>query len=205
MEPIRVQKRGIERRNVVLETAIKLFAEKGYDNTSIQDIIKIAGGSNTMIYKTYGNKQGLFAAAVEFLIQKIFESSSKVDYQGLSLREELCEYGIRVLTAFFEPEALALYRLIVEESGHKGDLSQSFYENGMCKSYCYVCPILRKHTALNEEQIQDLATFYVESLKFKHFHTALLLNQKIDLETIRQDVSLSVDILLAYIDKLTKL
>lgn len=55
-----------ETRNLILDTAQKLFLEKGYENTSIQDIINGLGGlSKGAIYHHFKNKDDIFYAVVE--------------------------------------------------------------------------------------------------------------------------------------------
>lgn len=55
------EKVGPER---ILEVAGKLFAENGYSNVSIRDVCRGAGITPPMIYYYFGNKKGLFNAAV---------------------------------------------------------------------------------------------------------------------------------------------
>src|SRR5271156_1832221 len=44
----------------VLEKTMDLFWEKGYFNTSIEDITLITGFNRTALYKYYGGKENLF-------------------------------------------------------------------------------------------------------------------------------------------------
>lgn len=48
----------------VLEKAMNLFWEKGYDATSAQDLVDSLGISRSSIYDTYGNKHALFVKAL---------------------------------------------------------------------------------------------------------------------------------------------
>jgi AcrR family transcriptional regulator len=49
----------------ILEVASRLFAERGYSNVSIRDICKLAGTTAPTIYYYFGDKRGLFNAAVQ--------------------------------------------------------------------------------------------------------------------------------------------
>lgn len=49
-----------ERRNVILKTALRLFAIRGYDSVVINDIAKEAGCSHGLFYHYYKNKSDLF-------------------------------------------------------------------------------------------------------------------------------------------------
>lgn len=50
-------------RNKILKVALKTFGEKGYDNTSIQEIADAAGYSVGSVYRQWKNKQQLFINA----------------------------------------------------------------------------------------------------------------------------------------------
>ncbi len=51
-----------ETANKILQTASKLFAEKGFSNVSVRDICKETGTTAPVIYYYFGNKKGLFDA-----------------------------------------------------------------------------------------------------------------------------------------------
>ena len=66
------QKRGryisdsiLERRRRMLDVAKTMIAEGGPDAFTIRDLGRRAGVSVTTIYATYGDKQGLIAAAIQ--------------------------------------------------------------------------------------------------------------------------------------------
>ncbi len=50
-------------RNKILKVALKTFGEKGYDNTSIQEIAEASGYSVGSVYRQWKNKQQLFINA----------------------------------------------------------------------------------------------------------------------------------------------
>lgn len=50
----------IERKQLILDNALELFAEKGYFPTSIDDIVKRAGISKGLIYTYFKSKEEIF-------------------------------------------------------------------------------------------------------------------------------------------------
>jgi TetR/AcrR family transcriptional repressor of nem operon len=48
-----------------LERAMALFWEKGYEATSVQDLVERTGVSRSSLYSVYGDKQGVFLAALD--------------------------------------------------------------------------------------------------------------------------------------------
>ncbi|MBG9981200.1 TetR/AcrR family transcriptional regulator [Facklamia sp. DSM 111018] len=57
---------GEDSRRQILEVAAKLFFEKGYDNTTIQDIVKGLGGmTKGAVYHHFKSKQDIFEQVME--------------------------------------------------------------------------------------------------------------------------------------------
>jgi AcrR family transcriptional regulator len=48
----------------ILQVAISLFAQKGYDATSTREIVEAAGVTKPMLYYYFGSKEGLCKAAI---------------------------------------------------------------------------------------------------------------------------------------------
>ena len=56
---------GADRRQQLMEVGRDLFAKKGYENTSIEEIAQQAGVTKPIVYEHFGAKEGLYAAIVE--------------------------------------------------------------------------------------------------------------------------------------------
>lgn len=54
--------RSVATQRAILDAAITLFAEKGYDNTSIDEIVKLSGVSVGSIYHQFDGKADVFLA-----------------------------------------------------------------------------------------------------------------------------------------------
>lgn|SRR5690554_3377213 len=67
------QQRRDEAQAAVLASAKQLFAEKGYQQASLEDIASLCGLTTRPIYHYFGNKQGLFSAVTESLEQELAE------------------------------------------------------------------------------------------------------------------------------------
>ena len=48
-----------------LDTAVRLFWERGYEATSIQDLVDALGVNRASLYGTFGDKAHLFALAMD--------------------------------------------------------------------------------------------------------------------------------------------
>jgi len=61
----RVRMTGTERRQQLLNVARALFAEKGFDGTSIEEIAHRANVSKPVVYEHFGGKEGIYAVVVD--------------------------------------------------------------------------------------------------------------------------------------------
>jgi AcrR family transcriptional regulator len=56
---------GSERRHQLINIARTLFAERGYESTSIEEVAHRAGVSKPVVYEHFGGKEGLYAVVVD--------------------------------------------------------------------------------------------------------------------------------------------
>lgn len=78
---------------------MKLFAEKGYHNTSIQEIASEAGVSKGAFYLYFQSKEDFITTAFHFYHDEITEQIEKVSEQNLEPRESLAKQ-IEVIIAY---------------------------------------------------------------------------------------------------------
>ena len=61
----------VERRRRLIETTKAMIAEKGADGFTIRELAERAQISITVVYSTYGDKEGLVAAAIQDFYEKL--------------------------------------------------------------------------------------------------------------------------------------
>ena len=62
---MRITKEPEVRKQEIIDTALKLFGEKGYEKTSITDIAKAIGVAQGLCYRYFPSKEALFDCAIE--------------------------------------------------------------------------------------------------------------------------------------------
>src|SRR3954454_23576965 len=65
---------GKERREQLLDVGRKLFAEKGFEGTSVEEIAATAQVSKPVVYEHFGGKEGLYAVVVDREIRTLLEA-----------------------------------------------------------------------------------------------------------------------------------
>ena len=65
---------GKERREQLLDVGRKLFAEKGFEGTSVEEIAATAQVSKPVVYEHFGGKEGLYAVVVDREIRTLLDA-----------------------------------------------------------------------------------------------------------------------------------
>ncbi len=82
MKPRTQQQRREATSSAVLESACNLFGERGYDQTSLEDIAQACGTTIRPIYHYYQNKKNLFLAVTELREKQLLESLEALEDNG---------------------------------------------------------------------------------------------------------------------------
>jgi TetR/AcrR family transcriptional regulator, cholesterol catabolism regulator len=80
-----------ERKVQFIETAMKLFAEKGYYSTSIQDIVDAWGISKGAFYHHFSSKEDLMLAVIRHHFEKMMASITAISEDSGSEKERFIQ------------------------------------------------------------------------------------------------------------------
>lgn len=69
----RVRMTGQERREQLIEVSRALFADKGFDGTSVEEIAAKAQVSKPVVYEHFGGKEGVYAVVVDREVRGLLE------------------------------------------------------------------------------------------------------------------------------------
>lgn len=87
---MRITKELEERRQEILDTAMRLFYEKGYEKTSIADIAKAIGVAQGLCYRYFPSKEALFDCAIDQYAEELANRYMMPEKAGnLTLKEIL--------------------------------------------------------------------------------------------------------------------
>jgi AcrR family transcriptional regulator len=67
-----------ERREQLLDVGRRLFAERGLEGTSIEEIAARADVSKPVVYEHFGGKEGLYAVVVDREVERITELATRL-------------------------------------------------------------------------------------------------------------------------------
>ena len=112
--PARVRMTGKERREQLLDVGRSLFADKGFDATSVEEIAAKAGVSKPVVYEHFGGKEGLYAVVVDREISSLLDRITGALTTGAHPRA-LLEQAALALLAYIESSTDG-FRILVRDS-----------------------------------------------------------------------------------------
>jgi AcrR family transcriptional regulator len=113
------------RRERLLDEGEKLFLSKGYVGASVNEIVRLAGGSLATLYGEFDSKEGLFAEIMRRRASSIFDCDTEVRVPGKSPRAALSILATRLLERRLSDDFLALYRIAVTEGPRSPELREA--------------------------------------------------------------------------------
>ena len=86
----RARMTAAERREQLVDISRGLFAERGFDGTSIEEIAARAGVSKPVVYEHFGGKEGLYAVVVDREVRQLLgmmQDSLNADHPRVLLEQ----------------------------------------------------------------------------------------------------------------------
>jgi len=109
----RVRMTGQQRREQLLDIGRALFAERGFEATSIEEIAHRAKVSKPVVYEHFGGKEGLYAVVVDREMKRLLDRV--VNALSGSHPRELLEQAAGALLDYIENETEG-FRILVRDS-----------------------------------------------------------------------------------------
>jgi TetR/AcrR family transcriptional repressor of mexJK operon len=108
----------------------------------MEAIAAAAAVSKATLYSHFTGKAALFGAIVEERCQLLLEPLAAPSTAGVDLADRLHRFALRVLERVSEPEAIALYRLVLAEAPRFPELAQTFYACGPERAMARLAEVL---------------------------------------------------------------
>jgi AcrR family transcriptional regulator len=113
-QPVRKRLRAEERRETILDAALEVFAQHGFNGASIDEIAHAAGVSKALIYEHFPSKRDLHFSLLERHVREIFErlavSAATSDPGEVRLRA-----GVNAFLEFVETRRAA-FRMLFRDA-----------------------------------------------------------------------------------------
>ncbi len=106
---------GKERREQLIRIGRTLFAERGFEGTTVEEIAAKAGVSKPVVYEHFGGKEGLYAVVVDREIRSLLDAITHSLTTPDSSPRELVEQAALALLDYVE-ESTDGFRILVRDS-----------------------------------------------------------------------------------------
>lgn len=137
----------------LLDKALDLFLEKGFDGTSIDAITAAAGMAKRTVYARYGDKTRLFMAALSRAIDDwIVPIESLRALEDENLEQSLVRIGDALVANVLKPAGLRLLRLTNAESVRMPEISVENVRLGTEPTVAYLSELFARRMELAPRQ-----------------------------------------------------
>ncbi|QZD88755.1 TetR/AcrR family transcriptional regulator [Qipengyuania aurantiaca] len=144
------------KREAILAAASRAFFDSGFAATSIEQVAADAGVSKVTVYNHFGDKRGLFAAAVECECEKMRDQFAVAPDMRGSLRERLTAIGEAMVAFLSRPEMVQFERRIAAETEHEPAIGVAFLASGPHRMKAAFAGLMRAMVEAGEVRIDDV-------------------------------------------------
>ncbi|QCU90555.1 TetR/AcrR family transcriptional regulator [Thiomicrorhabdus sediminis] len=171
-------KRGVARQQKILEIAEQQFLQYGYSGSSVNEIMRLSGGSLGTLYRQFGNKLGLFEAVFKKKSKELFQPFETETHWPEEFGEGLYHFGKTMQDIALSADGIAIYRLVITENNiDQSKIQKIFYRYGPTIAIDVLAKYLDKHianTRLPEFNSELYAQQFLEMIKGPFLLKALL-------------------------------
>jgi TetR/AcrR family transcriptional regulator, mexJK operon transcriptional repressor len=139
--PTATKQRNLE----LLDKALDLFLEQGFERTTIDAIAAAVGMAKRTVYLRYGNKTGLFKASLKRAIELWIVPVERLRAaETEDLEESLLRIGQILVANVMKPAGLRLLRITNAESGRLPEIGAFSYTQGTSPTIAYLVDFIRR-------------------------------------------------------------
>lgn len=130
----------------MLETALDMFLDKGFELTTIEAIATTLGMTKRTIYARYEDKAALFKAAVEQAIDRwVMPVEKMAELDPDDLEGTLLTIAHMRVAHVLSPEGLRMQRALSSEAYRFPEIFNSAYEKGSRPVIDFLAAFLQRH------------------------------------------------------------
>ncbi|MBZ4659980.1 MAG: Transcriptional regulator, TetR family [Desulfacinum sp.] len=162
-----------ERRRKILEAAIRLFSQKGFQGTTVRDLARQAGVSEAMLYQHFPSKEALYHAILERKVEEM-RSAWDLDWGTLG---DVPTVLRRVVRSFLQRHASdpAFVRIVLFSALEGHELARDFVRGPRARFLELLSSYLKK--GMNEGTVRDLDGDVAARLLIGMAHYVVLLRE----------------------------
>ena len=168
------------KRREIVATAWEVFRAKGFEGASMSDVADRLGGSKATLYRYYGSKDELFAAALEEALREQSDDAYRRISREGDLRARLLEFADTYLKFRLTPEMIGVHRLMIA-SAERSDLSAVLRAEFIDPNWRRFADVIEREMAAGHLRDADP---YLASIHFRGLVEADVLERRLNGERL---------------------
>jgi AcrR family transcriptional regulator len=161
-KPLRWERRPEERPRELLESALDVFAQRGYRNTRLDDVAEAAGVTKGAIYHYFDTKEDLLLGVIEHHQALAFGRVEDVLQDTRLAPSARIQLVVRKIFSGGTPRGRRLLALLIRGIAHEvPDVHARWLEQGPVRLWTIVADLVREGKASGEfraDADEDVAT-----------------------------------------------
>jgi AcrR family transcriptional regulator len=129
----------VDRR--ILDAATTLFLRSGFDATSCDQVVAMAGAGKATLYARYANKDALFSAVVHRALERAAPPAPGLP-SAMPVWERLRAVGLHLLQQALTEESVALLRVCLTTAQRLPELARMVDQSGRDSSVASIVAVL---------------------------------------------------------------
>lgn len=147
---------ALQRHDELLDSALDLFLDKGYEQATIEAIAASVGMTKRTIYARYADKAALFKATVQRAIERLIVPHATLQaLESADFEATLAAVARMRVAQVMTPAGLKLQRIINTESYRFPEIFTMAYEQGARPVVEFLAGLLRRETAAGRLAVAD--------------------------------------------------
>jgi TetR/AcrR family transcriptional repressor of mexJK operon len=144
--PGRPTRKQIKQRNLeLLDKALDLFLERGFERTTIDAITASVGMAKRTVYLRYGDKAALFKASLQRAIEEWIVPVERLRAaETEDMEQSLLKIGQILVANIMSPAGLRLMRITNAESGRLPEIGAYALQQGTERTIAYLADLFRR-------------------------------------------------------------
>ncbi|WP_323169527.1 TetR/AcrR family transcriptional regulator [Pantoea agglomerans] len=128
----------------IVEAASELFAELGFQATTLDKVAQRAKISKLSIYRHFENKEALFSAAIVAGCQQLFAPQALSEGVDGSVEDQLMAAGTLLLRTLLRPDVSSVEAMVMADKTNQKSLSKLHYQAGPAHVLAQIENLLRQ-------------------------------------------------------------
>ena len=139
----RWRRRKEDRPAEILTAALRLFSDKGFALTKLNDVAKEAGVSKGTLYLYFDGKEALFKAVInEYVLPQIAKAEEQAEQYSGSISDLMFELQERWRINVLETELSGISKIMMAEASNFPELAQFYLENVIHRTRNFVAKLI---------------------------------------------------------------